>query len=142
MAKPNAMKKVQAEIRESVGKKSIVNEDVIQDLPYFKAVIKETFRLDPEIWENPEEFIPERFLNSDIDFKGQNFELILFGAGRRGCPAMTLGVTTVELVLSILLYDFDWKLPCGMKREDIDTDVLPGLMHKKEPLCLVPRNYH
>ncbi|WMV48391.1 hypothetical protein MTR67_041792 [Solanum verrucosum] len=181
ISKPNAMKKVQAEIREMVGKKSVVNEEDIQNLPYFKAVIKETFRLfppgplliaretmqnsilegyeikpktivhvnvwaiarDPEIWENPEEFIPERFLNSDIDIKGQNFELIPFGAGRRGCPAMALGVATVELVLSNLLYAFDWELPCGMKKEDIDTDVLPGLaMRKKEPLCLVPRNYH
>ncbi|MCD7472191.1 hypothetical protein HAX54_013199 [Datura stramonium] len=181
IANPNAMKKVQAEIRESVGKKSIVNEDDIQNLPYFKAVIKETFRLypsaplllaretmqnsmlegyeikpktiiqvsawaiarDPEYWKNPEEFIPERFLNSDIDFKGQNFELIPFGAGRRGCPAIALGVANVELVLSNLLYAFDWELPCGMKREDIDTDVLPGLtMHKKNALCLIPKNYH
>ncbi|XP_004247901.2 5-OH-xanthotoxin synthase [Solanum lycopersicum] len=180
ISKPNAMKKVQAEIREMVGKKSIVNEDDIRNLPYFKAVIKETFRLyppgplliaretmqnsilegyeikaktivhvniwaiarDPEIWENPEEFIPERFLNSDIDLKGQNFELIPFGAGRRGCPAVALGVATVELVLSNLLYAFDWELPCGMNKDDIDTNVLPGLTrHKKQPLCLVPRNY-
>ncbi|XP_055813948.1 6,7,8-trihydroxycoumarin synthase-like [Solanum dulcamara] len=181
IAKPNAMKKVQAEIRESVGKKSIVNEEDIQDLPYFKSVIKETFRLyppaplllaretmqnsilegyeikpktiiqvnvwaiarDPEIWKNPEEFIPERFLNNDIDFKGQNFELLPFGSGRRGCPGVALGVATVELVLSNLLYAFDWELPRGMNREDIDIDVLPGLvMHKKNPLCLVPTNYH
>ncbi|KAM3327256.1 hypothetical protein P3S67_002382 [Capsicum chacoense] len=178
---PNAMKKVQAEIRESVGKKSIVNEDDIQNLPYFKAVIKETFRLyppaplllvretmqssilegyeikpktiihvnvwaiarDPEIWENPEEFIPERFLNSDIDFRGQNFELLPFGAGRRGCSAIALGVATVELLLSNLLYAFDWELPSGMRREDIDTDVFPGLtMHKKNALCLFPRDYY
>ncbi|KAL3360111.1 hypothetical protein AABB24_016552, partial [Solanum stoloniferum] len=45
ISKPNAMKKVQAEIREMVGKKSVVNEEDIQNLPYFKAVIKETFRL-------------------------------------------------------------------------------------------------
>uniref|UniRef100_M1BRH4 Cytochrome P450 n=1 Tax=Solanum tuberosum TaxID=4113 RepID=M1BRH4_SOLTU len=45
IANPNAMKKVQAEIRESVGKNSIVNEDNVQKLQYFKAVIKETFRL-------------------------------------------------------------------------------------------------
>ncbi|WMV47457.1 hypothetical protein MTR67_040842 [Solanum verrucosum] len=173
IAKPNAMKKVQAEIREFVGKKSIVNEEDIQNLPYFKSVIKETFRLyptttlllpretmrnsilegyeikpktiiyvnvwaiarDPEIWGKPEEFIPERFLNSSIDFKGQNFELLPFGAGRRGCPAIALGVATVELVLSNLLYAFDWELPRGMNKEDIDTDVLPGLtMHKKKPV--------
>ncbi|PHT85244.1 hypothetical protein T459_07350 [Capsicum annuum] len=47
MENPNAMKKVQTEIRESVGKKSIVNEDDIQNLQYFKAVVKETFRLYP-----------------------------------------------------------------------------------------------
>uniref|UniRef100_M1BZ90 Cytochrome P450 monooxygenase CYP83E9 n=1 Tax=Solanum tuberosum TaxID=4113 RepID=M1BZ90_SOLTU len=98
---------------------------------------------DPEIWENPEEFIPERFLNSDIDyFKGQNFELIPFGAGRRGCPGIALGVATINLILSNLLYAFDWELPHGMIKEDIDTDGLPGLaMHKKNALCLVPKNY-
>ncbi|KAM3249822.1 hypothetical protein P3L10_011592 [Capsicum annuum] len=97
---------------------------------------------DPEIWENPEEFIPERFLNSDVDFKGQYFELIPFGAGRRGCPAMTLGVASVELALSNLLYSFDWKLPYGMKKEDIDTNAKPGItMHKKNDLCLIAKNY-
>ncbi|KAM3357122.1 hypothetical protein P3S68_023836 [Capsicum galapagoense] len=44
---PKVMKKVQAEIRESVGRKGIVNEDDTQNMPYLKAVIKETFRLYP-----------------------------------------------------------------------------------------------
>lgn len=126
MKNPKAMKKVQEEVRKSVGKKGIVNEDDTQNMPYLKAVIKETFRLyppapilvaretmqnsilegynippkttirvnywaiarDPEYWENSEEFIPERFLNSNIDFKGQDFEFIPFGAGRRGCPGI------------------------------------------------------
>ncbi|KAF3632399.1 putative cytochrome 83B1-like [Capsicum annuum] len=97
---------------------------------------------DPEIWGNPEEFIPERFLSSSIDFKGQNSEFIPFGAGRRGCPALALGVATVDLILSNLLYAFDWELPCGMMKEEIDTDILPGLgMHKKNDLCLVPKNF-
>ncbi|XP_006358823.1 cytochrome P450 83B1-like [Solanum tuberosum] len=180
MKNPEVMKKVQEEIRKSIRIKGIVNEDDIQNMPYFNAVIKEIFRLyppapllvpreameksilegyeiqpgtiihvnswaiarDPEIWENPEEFIPERFLNCDIDFKGQNFELIPFGAGRRGCPGIALGVATINLILSNLLYAFDWELPHGMIKEDIDTDGLPGLaMHKKNALCLVPKNY-
>ncbi|XP_060181503.1 6,7,8-trihydroxycoumarin synthase-like [Lycium barbarum] len=175
---PKVMKKVQAEIRKSVGKKGIVNEDDTQNMSYLKAVIKETFRLyppapvlvarvavensilegynippkttiyvnywaiarDPEYWKHPEEFIPERFLNSRIDFKGQDFELIPFGAGRRGCPGIALGIATVELILSNLLYAFDWELPFGMKIEDIDTDILPGItVHKKNDLCLVPK---
>ncbi|XP_060181416.1 6,7,8-trihydroxycoumarin synthase-like [Lycium barbarum] len=97
---------------------------------------------DPEIWENPEEFIPERFLNNDIDFKGQDYELIPFGAGRRGCPGITLGVASTELALSNLLYAFDWELPRGMKKEDIDTNVMPGItMHKKNELFLIPKSY-
>ncbi|KAH0744005.1 hypothetical protein KY290_031998 [Solanum tuberosum] len=97
---------------------------------------------DSKIWENSEEFIPERFLNNNINFKGQDFELIPFGAGRRGCPRITLGVAIVELALSNLLYAFDWELPCGMKKEDIDTNGKPGIvMHKKIDLRLIPANH-
>ncbi|KAK1433640.1 hypothetical protein QVD17_10554 [Tagetes erecta] len=94
---------------------------------------------DPESWDKPDEFLPERFLGSDIDFKGNDFELIPFGAGRRICPGITMGVVTVDLLLANLLYLFDWSLPNGMKMQDIDFEVLPGItMHKRNALCLLP----
>ncbi|KAL2337553.1 hypothetical protein Fmac_011999 [Flemingia macrophylla] len=92
---------------------------------------------DPETWKNPEEFCPERFLDNDIDFRGQEFELIPFGAGRRICPGLPMAVVTLELVLANLLHSFDWELPQGMTNEDIDVEVMPGItQHKKNHLCL------
>lgn len=97
---------------------------------------------DPDSWKNPEEFFPERFLGSTLDFYGQDFELIPFGAGRRGCPGIHLGVGMVELALANLVYHFNWELPSGVKKEDIDMEVRPGItMHKKNELCLVAKKY-
>ncbi|CDP19791.1 unnamed protein product [Coffea canephora] len=81
-----------------------------------------------------------RFLNSTIDATGKHFKFIPFGAGRRSCPGYYLGLATVELALANLLNSFNWGLPSGVKKEDIDTDVLPGLaMLKKNALRLVAK---
>ncbi|XP_058093148.1 cytochrome P450 71A1-like, partial [Magnolia sinica] len=97
---------------------------------------------DPKSWENADEFLPERFSNNPIHFKGQDFQLIPFGAGRRICPGMSFGILTVELALANLLYWFDWDLPGGAKKDDIDMSEAMGIVvHKKFPLHLVPK-YH
>ncbi|XP_038892726.1 cytochrome P450 71B37-like [Benincasa hispida] len=97
---------------------------------------------DPECWTNPQEFFPERFMGSNIDYKGQNFELIPFGAGRRVCPGMNMGIVTVELALANMLLCFDWKLPNGMKEEDVDMEEEFGItVTKKSPLQLLPIPY-
>ncbi|XP_022945236.1 cytochrome P450 71B19-like [Cucurbita moschata] len=100
---------------------------------------------DPTCWTDPEEFLPERFTESSIDYNGQHFEFLPFGAGRRMCPGLNMGVKTVELALANLLYHFDWKLPNGMKKEDLDMEENSGLsltLHKKLPLKLAPILYH
>lgn len=90
-------------------------------------------------WKNPNEFFPERFDDNDIDFRGQHFELIPFGAGRRICPSISMASSTVELILANLLYYYDWEMPCGLRREDISMEEEGGITtHKKAPLCLVP----
>ncbi|KAG4180891.1 hypothetical protein ERO13_A10G193200v2 [Gossypium hirsutum] len=95
---------------------------------------------DPEAWKNPEEFCPERFIGSSIDYKGLNFELIPFGAGRRVCPGMHMAVAAVELALANLLYKFDWEMPTEMNKENLSFDGTPGLVtHKKDALILVAR---
>ncbi|KAF8087384.1 hypothetical protein N665_0588s0051 [Sinapis alba] len=98
---------------------------------------------DPKRWTDPEDFIPERFTDSSVDFRGQHFDLLPFGSGRRVCPAMAMGIATVELGLMNLLYYFDWKLPDGMKVGDIDMEEAGTLtIVKKLPLQLVPIQRH
>lgn len=103
---------------------------------------------DPETWENPEEFLPERFMTDDqgdrvFVTRMGGLEMIPFGGGRRGCPGMGMGMISIQLALANLLYSFDWVFPCGVKMNDVDTDAFPGLTtHKKNALVLVPCKYN
>ncbi|KAL5544074.1 hypothetical protein UlMin_007858 [Ulmus minor] len=98
---------------------------------------------DRSVWERPDEFLPERFENSCVDFKGQDFELIPFGFGRRGCPGLAFGVLTMEFVMANLLYWFDWKLCSDTTLpEELDMNEVYGLaVLKKIPLHLKPVVY-
>ncbi|KAL1814631.1 hypothetical protein DCAR_0518796 [Daucus carota subsp. sativus] len=95
---------------------------------------------DPISWENPESFEPERFMRSSIDFRGQDFELLPFGAGRRGCPAIVFGTAVIELALAQLLHSFDWELPAGIQANDLDMTELFGIsMHRIAHLVVVAK---
>lgn len=98
-----------------------------------------TIGRDPEYWKDPDLFNPERFEDSSVDYKGTYYEFIPFGAGRRICPGMGLGLATIELVLATLLYHFDWKLPHGCKPEDLNMDEAFGIVgRRKNDLQVIP----
>nr|GEZ45205.1 cytochrome P450 CYP82D47-like [Tanacetum cinerariifolium] len=97
---------------------------------------------DPNIWSDPCDFIPERFLtpkHKDVDVKGTDFELIPFGAGRRSCPGMGLAVHMLHVVLATLLQNF--KMSTANDAQ-VDMTESPGLTNAKTtPLevLFVPR---
>ncbi|RDY10410.1 Cytochrome P450 71A1, partial [Mucuna pruriens] len=98
---------------------------------------------DPELWDNPEEFFPERFETRQVGLNGQDFQLIPFGSGRRACPAISFGLASIEYVLANLLYLFKWKMPeTGVLKQNIDMCETNGItVSKKIPLYLVPEPY-
>ncbi|KAK9666568.1 hypothetical protein RND81_14G194500 [Saponaria officinalis] len=94
---------------------------------------------DPKVWDNPELFLPERFLGSTLDFKGRDFELLPFGAGRRICPGLGFANRMLSLMLANLLHSFDWKLANGMEPKDLDMEEKFGItLQKVVPLQLIP----
>ena len=94
----------------------------------------------PDSWDNPEEFIPERFEEKPVDFNGQDFRLIPFGFGRRRCPGMAFALASIECLIANLLYWFDWKLLEGDGLpENMDmTEEFKLSLEKKVPLHVVP----
>ncbi|KAI3706675.1 hypothetical protein L6452_24577 [Arctium lappa] len=95
---------------------------------------------DPECWENANSFEPERFLGSKVDYKGQHYELIPFGAGRRMCVGVPLAQRVLHLVLGSLLHEFDWELESHVSADTMDMKDKMGItVRKLEPLRAIPK---
>ncbi|KAK6942390.1 Cytochrome P450 [Dillenia turbinata] len=96
---------------------------------------------DPNEWEKPNNFTPERFLGSGLDFKGRDYSYLPFGSGRRMCPGMPLAQRSVGFILGALLLNFEWKLPHGMTGCDADEGVTFGVsLLRNVPLFAIPYN--
>ncbi|KAK9989028.1 hypothetical protein SO802_029267 [Lithocarpus litseifolius] len=85
---------------------------------------------DPNVWVDPSEFRPERFLTTqkDVDVRGQNFELIPFGSGRRMCPGISFALQVMQLTLATLLHTFEISSPSN---EPVDMTEKGGLTNQK-----------
>ncbi|XP_047261000.1 geraniol 8-hydroxylase-like [Capsicum annuum] len=94
---------------------------------------------DPKSWVRPLEFLPERFIESSVDYKGRDFEYIPFGAGRRICPGLPLAIRMVNLMLASIIQPFNWTLPDGMAPEKLDMEEQFGVsLRKATPLVAIP----
>ncbi|KAK7302855.1 hypothetical protein RJT34_13752 [Clitoria ternatea] len=149
---PKVLQKAKEEVDSVVGKERLADESDVQNLPYIRAIIKETFRLhpplpvvkrkcveecvvdkyvipegalvlfnvwavgrDPKYWDTPSEFRPERFLlessvggeQQAVDLRGQHFQLLPFGSGRRMCPGVNLATQGMATLLASIIQCFD-----------------------------------
>ncbi|GAB4861036.1 hypothetical protein Ancab_040060 [Ancistrocladus abbreviatus] len=68
---------------------------------------------DPQMWQDPCEFHPERFMTTheNVDLKGNNFELIPFGSGKRVCPGISFALQIIQFTLASLLQGFEITTP-------------------------------
>ncbi|KAJ3700470.1 hypothetical protein LUZ61_004175 [Rhynchospora tenuis] len=86
---------------------------------------------DKSSWKDAEAFRPSRFStmrdSAGKDFKGNYFEFLPFGSGRRSCPGMQLGLHTLELAVAQLAHCFNWNLPKGIKPSELDMSDVFGL---------------
>ncbi|KAJ0982068.1 hypothetical protein J5N97_010323 [Dioscorea zingiberensis] len=84
---------------------------------------------DPELWDEPDKFKPERFLKEDVN---EVFKMMPFGLGRRRCPGEGLAMRVVALVVGTLVQCFEWE---KVGDEDVDMSEGTGLtLPKAKPL--------
>ncbi|XP_058071407.1 cytochrome P450 93A2-like [Magnolia sinica] len=99
---------------------------------------------DPNHWENPLEFHPERFIDENgrtqIDLRGQHYHFLPFGSGRRGCPGTTLALQLIETTIAAMVQCFDLKIDGNGKEGGVvDMTEAPGLtLYRAQPLISLP----
>ncbi|KAK7394874.1 hypothetical protein VNO78_15415 [Psophocarpus tetragonolobus] len=145
---PDKLTKARRELSQAMGKDVTIEESHILELPFLRAVVPKNAQVlvnvwaigrDPTIWKNPEMFMPERFLESEIDFKGHDFELIPFGTGKRICPGLPLAHRSMHLMVASLVHNFELELVDGLTPENMNMNEQYGLTLKKaQPLRVQP----
>ncbi|PIA52419.1 hypothetical protein AQUCO_01000351v1 [Aquilegia coerulea] len=96
---------------------------------------------DPRIWSNPSEFHPERFLTTqaNVDVRGQHFEYIPFGSGRRSCPGISFGLQVIHLGLARVLQGFDFETPLNKPVDMTESAGLTNLKVTPLEVLITPR---
>ncbi|GAB4826616.1 hypothetical protein Ancab_033510 [Ancistrocladus abbreviatus] len=99
---------------------------------------------DPDVWKDPGEFRPERFLEGgdgvDVDMTGnRGVRMLPFGAGRRICPAWTLGTLHINLLLARMVQAFKWVPVSGSPPDPTETFAFTVVMKNPLKAVILPR---
>ncbi|KAH0987846.1 hypothetical protein GBA52_015023 [Prunus armeniaca] len=102
---------------------------------------------DPELWDNPDDFRPESFLSPEEkadgemnqnETRGQNFQYVPFGSGRRRCPGSNLATILLNTSIAAMVQCFDWKVGDGNEGK-VNMQVGAGMsLPMAHPLILLP----
>jgi len=85
---------------------------------------------DERVFQDPHEFIPERWINAEGQYEPSTSAVLAFGAGPRVCPGKSLAVMTVFIFVSRLVKNFS-------------LDVIEGFENSfdaESGLTLTPKN--
>jgi len=96
---------------------------------------------DPDIWNDPNDFRPERFLDKDGNFVPPKVDHFLpFSGGRRVCLGESLARIELFLVLARLLHSFRFENPPGCDLPTLEPDVGLVLMPQPFNVCAIRRH--
>ncbi|KAI0544236.1 putative flavonoid 3-hydroxylase [Xylaria curta] len=76
--------------------------------------------LDPDVFKNPLEFRPERWLSTNPELSRLNRSYVPFGRGNRMCLGLNLGYAEMYLVLASLFRRRTMRLHDTVKERDVD----------------------
>ena len=88
--------------RQRVVRRGSIYRDLEVHPGYFRAILH-----DPEIYADPEEFRPERYLDKDGCFQDDPAIAMAFGVGKRICPGRHFVDSTLFIVASSILSVFN-----------------------------------
>ena len=98
---------------------------------------------DPHIWEDPLEFNPERFTEGSplakLEANGHHHQLMPFGTGRRQCPAWSMSLATVHILIASLVQAFDWSYIDDLDNLDMSESKSSLVLLMATPLQAIPK---
>lgn len=96
--------------------------------------------MNPELWEEPEVFRPDRFLTAEGKvFKPEQF--MPFGVGRRMCLGDVLARMEIFLFFSSLLHTFDLKVPEGASLPSLRGNAGVTITPASFKVCMMKRSF-
>ncbi|XP_054772586.2 cytochrome P450 2U1-like [Lytechinus pictus] len=103
------------------------------DIPKGTVILPNLWAIhhDPDLWKNPDEFNPERFLDPKTKQVIQREELIPFSIGRRRCMGEQLAKVELFIFFTHLLHRFKFETPEGT----------PPLMKARNGATLNPEEF-